>query len=320
MPDNYNDGRQVDTNRQNYALLYIILGVLLIAGLIILFKSSLFDKRSVNAHLLKDEVFLNEALVYTDNTGGAKKWLWEFGNGDRSAQQNGSYRFKKAGSYIVRLTVDGDLQQQFPVNVKDTVASALQDTLLTINGPTRGIVNEEVRLEAQGNARIFEWSFGETGRVDIKGPTALYTYRNPGTYFVRLNTDNGKRPVYHRILITSPDSTINQIITPGEGESQAVDDIRAHLQAIASGASFNTHYYYLVNRYFCGDEKVTVQLDANGQSKQTDFYSYCMRLTFGGGINIDEAQVTRKPKSDCSSLLTVKQHTTNTSSAIRTTR
>jgi hypothetical protein len=38
-----------------------------------------------------------------------------------------------------------------------------------------GIVNEEVRLEAQGNARIYEWSFGETGRVDVKGPTALYT-------------------------------------------------------------------------------------------------------------------------------------------------
>lgn len=320
MQDDYNNGRPVNTNRQNYVLLYIIVGVLLLAGLIFLFKSSLFDKRVVNARILKDEIFLNEDLVYSDNTPDAKKWLWEFGNGDKSTQQNGTYRFKKAGSYIVRLTVDGNLQQQFPINVKDTAAAAVRDTLLTINGPTQGIVNEEVRLEAQGNARIYEWSFGETGRVDVKGPTALYTYHTPGTYFVRLNTDNSRRPVYHKILITSPDSTVNEIVTPGEGQRKAIDDIRAHLQAIANGADFNQHYYYLVNRYFCGDEKVTVNLEANGESKQTDFYSYCMRLTFGGGINIDEAQVTLKPKSNCSSLLSVKQHNTNTTSAVKRTK
>ncbi|GAB2700495.1 PKD domain-containing protein [Mucilaginibacter koreensis] len=320
MQDDYNNSRPVNTNRQNYAILYLIIGILLVAGLIFLFKSSLFDKRNVNARILKDEIFLNEDLVYSDNTPDAKKWLWEFGNGDKTTQQNGSYRFKKPGAYIVRLTVDGNLQQQFPINVKDTVVTVAKDTLITVNGPTQGIVNEEVRLEAQGNARIYEWSFGETGRVDVKGPTALYTYHNPGTYFVRLTTDNGKRPAYHRIIISSPDSTVNEIVTPGEGERKAVDDIRAHLQAIANGADFNTHYYYLVNRYFCGDEKVGVNLESTGGNKQTDLYSYCMRLTFGGGINIDEAQVTLKPKSNCSSLLTVKQHNTNSSSGIRRNR
>jgi hypothetical protein len=313
MKDDYNGGRPVDTNRNTYTFLYIFIGVILLALLIFLLRSSLFEKRAVNAKILKDEIFLNENFVYSDNTGNAKNWLWEFGNGDKSTQQNGSYRFKKAGDYIVRVTVDGNLKQQFPVSVKDTVPSVIADTLLTINGPTQGIVNEQVRLEAQGNARIYEWSFGETGRVDVKGPTALYTFHNPGTYFIKLSTDKSKHPVYHRMLITNPDSAINQIVNPGEGERKVVDDIRAHLQAIANGADFNKNYYYLVNKYFCGDEKVTVNLDANGESKQTDFYSYCMRLTFGGGINVDEAQVTLKPKSTCSSMLTVKQHSTNAS-------
>jgi hypothetical protein len=312
MQDDYNNGRPINTNRQNYLFLYIIVTILLLAGLIFLLKSSLFDKKTVNARILKDEIFLNEDLVYSDNTNNAKSWLWEFGNGDRSKQQNGSYRFKKPGAYIVRLTVDGNMQQQFPINVKDTIISAVRDTTLTINGPTRGIVNEEVRLEAQGNARIYEWSFGETGRVDVKGPTALYVYHNPGTYFVSLRVDNARRPVVHRILITNPDSTINAIIAPGEGEQKVVDDIRAHLQAIANGAEFNNHYYYLVNKYFCGDEKVAVNMENNGEKKQTDFYSYCMRLTFGGGITIDEAQVALKAKSTCSNLLTVKQHSSAT--------
>ncbi len=308
MQDEYNNGRPINTNRQNYIFLYIIVSILLLAGLIFLFKSSLFDKRTINARILKDEIFLNEDLVYSDNTPNAKAWQWEFGNGDHATQQNGTYRFKKSGAYIVRVTIDGKLQQQFPVNVKDTVATAVKDTLLTINGPTRGIVNEEIRLEAQGNARIYEWSFGETGRVDVKGPTALYTYHNPGTYFVKLSTDNATHPVYQKVLITNPDSTVNAIVAPGEGEAKVIDDIRSHLQAIANGSDFNSQYYYLVNKYFCGDEKVTVNVESNGESKQTDFYSYCMRLTFGGGVNIDEAQVTLKPKSTCSSMLSVKQH------------
>ncbi|MET3981054.1 hypothetical protein ABIB62_003573 [Mucilaginibacter sp. UYP25] len=317
MQEDYNSGRPVNTNRQNYIFLYIVVSILLLAGLIFLFKSSLFDKRNVNAKILKDEIAINEDLVYSDNTENAKNWQWEFGNGDKSDKQNGAYRFKKTGAYIVRLTVDGKLQQQFPINVKDTVAQLLKDTSLAVNGPTQGIVNEEVRLEAQGNARIYEWSFGETGRVDVKGPTALYTYHNAGTYFVRLNADNGSRPVLHKIRITNPDSTVNAIVAPGEGERKVIDDIRAHLQAIANGADFNTHYYYLVNKYFCGDEKVTVNLDSNGDNKQTDFYSYCMRLTFGGGVSIDEAQVTLKPKSTCSSLLTVKQHSSTSNAAAK---
>jgi len=317
MEDNYSNGRSVNTNRQSYIFLYIVIGIVLLAGLIFLLKSSLFDKREINARILKDEIFLNEDLVYSDNTINAKSWLWEFGNGERANTQNGSYRFKKAGAYIIRLTVDGNMQQQFPINVKDTIPAATRDTLLTINGPTRGIVNEEIRLEAQGNARIYEWSFGETGRVDIKGPTALYIYHNPGTYFVRLRADNVSRPIYHKILITSPDSVVNTIIAPGEGEQQVVDDIRARLQAIANGADFNNNYYYLVNKYFCGDEKVAVNMEANGERKQTDFYSYCMRLTFGGGITIDEAQVALKAKSSCSNLLTVKQHSSTTAGGKR---
>lgn len=311
MQDQPNKGKAVDTQRQNYIFLYIILGIVLLAGLIILFKSSLFDKRTVNAKILKNEIFLNEPLVYSDNTQGAEKWLWEFGNGDRSTTQTGIYHFKKPGAYIVRVTVDDKMQQQFPIDVKEPAAALAPDTVLSINGPTQGIVNEEVRLGAQGQARVYEWSFGETGRVDVKGPTALYTYHTAGVYTVKLRTDNSSHPVYHKIYISNPDVTVNPIVEPGEGQAKVIDDIRAHLQAIARGADFNKHYYYLVRRYFCGDEKVVVNVEDNGQKKQTDFYSYCMRLTFGGGISVDQAQITLKPNSNCSSLLTVIQHTTN---------
>lgn len=300
--------KQVNSNSQGYVILYILLAVLLLSGLIFLFKSSLFEKRTIEARILKDEIYLNEDLVYTDNTPKAAKWQWEFGNGEKSATQNGSYHYSKPGSYIVRLTVDGELREQFPVNVRDTIRSIV-DSVLTISGPTAGVVNEEVRLEGDGEGKNFEWSFGETGRVDVKGKTALYTYRAPGKYVVRLRSDKSARPIYHTILITDPNSEIvEDLVAPGDGERKTIDDIRARLQAIANGADFNSNYYYLVNKYMCGNEKVTVNVEMNGKKKQTDIYSYCMGLTFGGEIAVDEAQLTIKPNSSCASLVSIKQH------------
>lgn len=302
------DSKQVSSNGQAYVILYIFIAVILLTGVIFLLKSSWFEKREVNARLLKGEIFLNENLVYTDNTPGAKKWLWEFGNGAKSSNQNGSFHYDKPGSYIVRLTVDGELKEQFPLNVLDTVRLVV-DSMLTISGPTSGLVNEEVRLEGEGQGRDFEWSFGETGRVDVKGKTALYTYRSPGRFMVRLRTDKSRRPVFHTIVITDPNAEIvDNIVAPGDGERKTIDDIRARLQAIANGADFNSNYYYLIHKYLCGNEKVSVNVEMNGKRKQTDFYSYCMGLTFGGEIAIDEAQLTIKPNSNCASLINIKQH------------
>lgn len=300
--------KQVNSNSQGYVILYILLAVLLLTGLIFLFKSSLFEKRTIDARIVKDEIYLNEDLVFTDNTPKASKWLWEFGNGEKATSRTGAYHYTKPDTYIVRLTVDGELRQEFPVTVRDTVRTVI-DTALTISGPTAGLVNEEIRLEGDGQGKDFEWSFGETGRVDVKGKTALYTYRAPGKYVVRLRTEKSHKPAFLTILITDPNAEIvEDLVAPGDGERKTIDDIRARLQAIANGADFNANYYYLVNKYMCGNEKVTVNVEMNGKKKQTDIYSYCMGLTFGGEIAIDEAQLTIKPNSNCASLLNIKQH------------
>jgi len=301
--------KQVNSNSQGYVILYILLAVLLLTGLIFLFKSSLFEKRAIDARILKDEIYLNEDLVFTDNTPKASKWLWEFGNGEKATTKTGTYHYTKPDTYIVRLTVDGELRQEFPVTVRDTVHTPVVDSILTISGPTAGLVNEEIRLEGDGPGKDFEWSFGETGRVDVKGKTALYTYRTPGKYVVRLRSDKAAKPAFLNILITDPNAEIvEDLVAPGDGERKTIDDIRARLQAIANGADFNSNYYYLINKYMCNNEKVTVNVEMNGKKKQTDIYSYCMGLTFGGEIAVDEAQLTIKPNSTCASLLNIKQH------------
>jgi len=304
-----NNEKSVSSNSMGYFFLYIFIAILVLTALIFLLKSSLFDKRTADASILKNELYSNEDLVFSDNTKDAKKWLWEFGDGARSNAQSGTYHYLRSGSYIVRLTIDGALTVQFPVTVKDTV-TAKADTALTINGPTSGVVNEEVRLEAVGKGTQFEWAFGETGRVDVNGKTALYTFHSPGKYLVQLRSDKS-RPVTHIMYITDP-SLDTVLVVPGEGERKIIDDIRAHLQAIADGADFNSNYYYVTNRYLCNNEKVTVAIEQDSAKRSTDFYSYCMTLTFGGEISVDQAQLTISANSSCATLLNIKQHSAKT--------
>lgn len=300
--------KPINSDGQRNLIFYIILGVLILSGVILWFKNSFYDQSEIDARILKNEIYLNESLLFSDNTKGSEKWLWEFGNGDKSTAATGNYNYKTPGSYIVRLTVNGEKQIQFPINVRDTIRNII-DSVLTITGPTAGLINEEIRLEGDGNGRSFEWSFGESGRVDVTGKTALYTYRNPGKYMVRLKTDKSKTPVYHQVFITDNSETmIDDLVAPGDGERMIIDDIKSKLQSIASGGDFNSNYYYLINNYLCNNEKVTVKLDINGKNKQVDFYSYCMGLTFGGDMIIDEVQLSIKPNSNCTSLLNIKQH------------
>ncbi|RAJ88093.1 PKD domain-containing protein [Chitinophaga dinghuensis] len=297
--------KSLKTGNSSRIYIYILVAVLVLAVVFFLIKI-LFSHREINAHLLKDEIFLNENLVYTDNTPGAKQWQWEFGDGSKTKEQSGFYKFRTAGTYLVRLTVDGKMQQQFAVVVKDTVPVVVIDSI-HITGPTAGTVGEQLRLEAEGDANIFEWSFGETGRVDAKGRTAFYTYRSPGRYNVMLKTDKSAAPVFYSLNITAFDDL--DMIDPGAGGEAMKNDFKLHLQAIASGKNFNSHYYYLVKKYLCNGEKTSAQASDETGSKKTDFYSYCIGLTFSKNIVIDEVGLTMSPKK-CVSMVNVQQHRT----------
>ncbi|MGN6510384.1 MAG: PKD domain-containing protein [Chitinophaga sp.] len=296
--------KAVRTDNRNRIYLYIALAILALAVVFLLLKL-LMGKREINARLLRNEIFLNENLVYTDNTPGSSEWKWEFGDGSRSKEQSGYYRFKESGTYLVRLTVDNSLQQQFAVVVKDTVPLTGMDSI-RISGPTAGVTGMQLRLEADGDANLFEWSFGETGRVDAKGRNAYYTYRTPGRYTVALKTDRSPVPVYTVLNITEPLTDIG-LVDPNAGGQALTDDFKTRLQAIANGGNFNKHYYYLVRKYLCNGEKTTAQAQDETGEKNTDFYSYCIGLTFSKNVVIDEVSLTLAP-SRCVSLVQVKQH------------
>ncbi len=310
MSEVYTSGKSVKTGSKNYLYLYVLAGVVLLA-VIFWAVRSFFHTRTVNAHLLKEEIFLNEPLVYTDNTRGAKKWVWEFGNGDKSLKQNGAYSFRRSGTYIVRLTIDDELQQQFPVSVKDTVP-IMVDNNVRIIGPHRANIGEQIRLDAEGEGNIFEWSFGETGRVDTKGRSAFYSYQTPGTYNVSLKTDKSAAPFYHTIVV--PPLVAPTIVDPNGAAQKMKEDFRERLQAIVNGGGSKQVYYsnynYLLGRLCGRNENTRTEASDETGKKSFYFYDYCLMLTFNKNIVIDNVELTMKPGSECVTQVTVQQHRT----------
>jgi hypothetical protein len=309
MSEVYTSGKSVKTGSKNYLYLYILGGVVLLA-LVFWVLRSLLHTRTVNAHLLKEEIFLNEPLVYTDNTRGAKKWVWEFGNGDKSLKQNGSYQFRRSGTYIVRLTVDDELRQQFPVSVKDTVPVAMENDVRII-GPHRASVGEQIRLDAEGNANIFEWSFESPGRVDMKGRSAFHTYQIPGTYNVSLKTDKSAEPVYHTIVVAQP-LPATGALNPDGARQEMEDDFKRCLQAIVNGGgskqTYFRNYNHLLGRLCNRNENTRTEASDETGKKTFYFYDYCLMLTFNKNIVIDNVELTLAPGSQCVTQVTVHQH------------
>ncbi len=48
-------------------------------------------------------------LQYTDSSSNATKWLWDFGDGETSTEQNPTHTFPDWGSYIVKLFVQNEI-------------------------------------------------------------------------------------------------------------------------------------------------------------------------------------------------------------------
>ena len=217
------------------------------------------------------EVEVGEPVHYSDSTRNAKKWLWEFGNGDKTNKQSGEYIFMEPGRYQIRLRIDDALEESKIVTVRRKKNDYGSEQLVKIEAPSTAMQGEIVTFRGYGASKEWRWQFGESGIVDSREQNPLYSYSEPGKYEVQLMTENTQYPVRHTIEVipqyTENDST-DILVVIG-------NDIREHLQAIVDGKPFNIHYNYILKKYLCGNPDVAVTINNN---KKNDFYSYCQGL------------------------------------------
>lgn len=130
-------------------------------------------------------------------------WLWDFGNGTTSTQQNPSVTYTTAGQYNVKLTVqninsvaNAKIKTKYITVRKQPVAGLLinlaKDVFITDTFTLSSYI-----YEMSSNSTLFDslqyyyyWDFGDGSFVDSSA-SLIYKFPNKGDYFIRLVVSAG---------------------------------------------------------------------------------------------------------------------------------
>lgn len=264
------------------------------------------DEQDIRAKVSHVALNCNEPLAFADSTKHAQKWLWEFGNGDKTSSQSGEYRYTQPGKYQIRLTVNDKYQRYFLVEVRKPKSEEEIANLIRINAPESAMQNELIVFKAEGESEQWRWEFGETGMIDSRDKKTLYAYSEPGIYNILLSTEKTKYPIQQQIEILPqyhPNDTTDVVSLIG-------NEIKENLQAIVDGQSFNKHYNKILNKFLCENAHTPVVINNN---KYNDFYSYCQGLKIIGRSHltmIENVLVDLDETNSCIKKLTVIQYDT----------
>ncbi len=131
------------------------------------------------------------SVQFTDlSSGTPTSWLWFFGDGFTSTQQNPSHMYSAAGSYTVTLTASnagGQNTKTAPSCVSVTAAPPVANfSASTTNGTAPLAVF--FADTSSGSPTAWAWSFGDGNTSSQQNPR--HTYSTAGTYTVALTASN----------------------------------------------------------------------------------------------------------------------------------
>lgn len=139
-----------------------------------------------------DTIFGYKPLIvnFTDQTNGEPTaYIWMFGDGGVSTEQNPSYAYKYSGNYTVSLTVlnaDGsnNATKTNYIIVSEPLQSAFIADITTGEAP----LGVKFIDQSQGNPLTWLWNFGDS--TTSTKPSPVHVYEKAGTYTVSLQTTN----------------------------------------------------------------------------------------------------------------------------------
>jgi len=126
-----------------------------------------------------------------ESTGNIAEWMWDFGDGGTSMDQNPTHQYSDAGTYTVTLTVVDNDQQSDEEVKEDYIEVTPQEEGLDANfsaSPLSGAPPLTVTFTdmSTGGAVRWEWDFDNNGVMDSTVRNPSYIYNQAGVYSVKL--------------------------------------------------------------------------------------------------------------------------------------
>jgi PKD repeat protein len=142
------------------------------------------------------------------SAGSPDAWMWDFGDGTQSLEENPTHLYASPGSYSVTLTVTHGDQTDSVTRQNLIVATPPRLGANFTASPLEGPYPLAVRFTdlSSGSPQMWNWSFGDGNTSSEQNP--VYVYNNIGTYTVWLSAANVygssdlARP--HYITVTNP--------------------------------------------------------------------------------------------------------------------
>lgn len=110
-----------------------------------------------------DNKFIGTPISFTDqSTGeGTLTYLWDFGNGDTSTEQNPTHTYNSNGTYVVTLTVTDEndktdeYSEDITITIKDIVQTAIDTEALSTLVTALGNASLVTTLQGEGPFTVF---------------------------------------------------------------------------------------------------------------------------------------------------------------------
>ncbi|XRO75743.1 PKD domain-containing protein [Methanocaldococcus sp. 28A] len=136
------------------------------------------------------------------------KWLWNFGDGSTSNEQNPTHVYSKEGTYTVTLTVWNQLgisaQKSKIIIIGNTNYPPIAKFNFTVNG-LNVTFDASSSYDIDGEIVEYIWDFGDGSSITTTNPITSHKYAKSGIYTVKLTVvdNNGNKGSTVRLVSVS---------------------------------------------------------------------------------------------------------------------
>jgi hypothetical protein len=159
----------------------------------------------------REAIKTGDSIAYSDQTPGASRWKWDFGDGEFSADQSGNHTYLTPGKFEVTLTAYGPFGMQKKTEIVDVVARDMASLPAgpSIAGPADVKVGVPATWQSSAKAGGYEWKVegDATGNSNTqKGNTATYAFKTAGQRTLILTMHNPDAVVRQNIMVMADDA------------------------------------------------------------------------------------------------------------------